>query len=92
MSLLKFSNINNSLNKDSDGLLAKSFIDFDEPKIESFKNQDYAELKSQCLNLRKLIEDPLFPANDSSISKNTLSDAIVWKRPNLIKIYSRISD
>ena len=67
-------------NKEADSHM-KNFLDFGDNKIEFYKDQDYETLKNDCLQNRKLFEDPLFPVNDSSISKNA-QQGIVWKRPS----------
>ena len=70
-----------SINKETDSRF-KNFVDFGDNKVESYKDQDYESLKNDCLQKRKLFEDPLFPAIDSSISKNNTQAGIVWKRPS----------
>ncbi|XP_077778353.1 calpain-6 [Podarcis muralis] len=47
-----------------------------------FKDQNYFELKRQCLEEGKLFEDPEFPACDASLFYNTPPQGRVeWKRP-----------
>lgn len=70
----------NGTTKESDNI-EKNLIDFSETKSEFFKNQNYETIKRDCLQQGKLFEDPLFPAVNSSISKNAQS-GIVWKRPS----------
>ncbi|XP_042336332.1 calpain-6 [Sceloporus undulatus] len=50
--------------------------------IKAFKNQEYQQLKQQCLQQRKLFEDPEFPASDKSLFYSTAPPGrIEWKRP-----------
>uniref|UniRef100_A0A3B3CY23 Calpain catalytic domain-containing protein n=1 Tax=Oryzias melastigma TaxID=30732 RepID=A0A3B3CY23_ORYME len=52
--------------------------------LVAFKNQNYAELKRDCIQRRKLFEDPEFPANDSSVFYEEKPFGIVeWKRPGV---------
>uniref|UniRef100_A0A8C6XSD7 Calpain 6 n=1 Tax=Naja naja TaxID=35670 RepID=A0A8C6XSD7_NAJNA len=47
-----------------------------------FKNQKYEELKRQCLEQKKLFEDPEFPASDVSLFYlNPPLANVEWKRP-----------
>ncbi|XP_034969472.1 calpain-6 [Zootoca vivipara] len=47
-----------------------------------FKDQNYYELKRQCLEEGKLFEDPEFPASDASLFYNTPPlGKVEWKRP-----------
>ena len=48
-----------------------------------YKNQNYEEIKANCLRSNRLFEDNLFPANNSSLFRfqNKLSNT-TWKRPS----------
>ncbi|KAM4726367.1 calpain-5-like isoform 1-T2 [Anableps anableps] len=51
----------------------------------SHKNQNYADLKKQCIQNKTLFEDPEFPATNSSIYYNKSPPGVVqWKRPGEI--------
>ncbi|KAM5165260.1 calpain-8-like [Mantella aurantiaca] len=56
-----------------------------------YLNQDYEELRAQCLASKTLFEDPTFPAAQSSLGVNDLGpnsekvQGLVWKRPLEIK-------
>jgi hypothetical protein len=53
--------------------------------FKSYLNQNFEELKKQCLTRKKLFEDEKFPANQASISKKPNEPSqIVWKRPHEI--------
>lgn len=53
-----------------------------------FKDQNYFELKRQCLEEGKLFEDPEFPACDASLFYNTPPQGRVeWKRPQVFVKY-----
>ncbi|XP_024122539.1 calpain-5 [Oryzias melastigma] len=53
--------------------------------VVAFKNQNYAELKRDCIQRRKLFKDPEFPANDLSVfHKEQPRDVVKWKRPGEI--------
>ncbi|XP_024122541.1 calpain-5 [Oryzias melastigma] len=59
--------------------------------LVAFKNQNYAELKRDCIQRRKLFEDPEFPANDSSVFYEEKPFGIVeWKRPGEISSDPRL--
>ncbi|KAM8998051.1 calpain-6 isoform 1-T2 [Ara ararauna] len=50
--------------------------------VQLFKDQKYHELKSQCIQQRRLFEDPKFPASDESLFYQSASRRKVeWKRP-----------
>ena len=57
---------------------------FDLKEIFNFKNQNYEHLKS-IHSSDNLFEDPIFPAIQSSLTKNSLGFDIEWKRP---KVYN----
>ncbi|XP_063169492.1 calpain-6 [Candoia aspera] len=46
-----------------------------------FKNQKYEDLKLQCLEQKKLFEDPEFPASDASLFYLNPLENVEWKRP-----------
>ncbi|XP_014664553.1 PREDICTED: calpain-5-like isoform X2 [Priapulus caudatus] len=46
-----------------------------------FKDQKYDELKKQAIDSGKLFEDPIFPADDSSLAYSQRYGAVQWKRP-----------
>ncbi|KAM3930842.1 calpain-8-like [Leptodactylus fuscus] len=56
-----------------------------------YLNQDFEELKAQCLASKTLFEDPTFPAAQSSLGVKELGpesekvQGLVWKRPSNIK-------
>ena len=51
--------------------------------FKNYKNQNYNDLKANCLKSKRLFEDPLFPANDSSLFRfNNTVPGITWKRPS----------
>ncbi|XP_068600210.1 calpain-5-like [Brachionichthys hirsutus] len=50
-----------------------------------FKNQHYSELKKNCINDKKLFEDPEFPASDASLYfRKPPPGYVQWKRPREI--------
>nr|XP_020640057.1 calpain-6 [Pogona vitticeps] len=50
--------------------------------VRRFKNQNYHDLKKQCLERRQLFEDPEFPASDSSLVYSSPPlGKIEWRRP-----------
>uniref|UniRef100_A0A3Q1IQJ1 Calpain 6 n=1 Tax=Anabas testudineus TaxID=64144 RepID=A0A3Q1IQJ1_ANATE len=50
-----------------------------------YKNQHYSELKRNCINKKKLFEDPEFPATNASIFfRKPPPGVVVWKRPGEI--------
>lgn len=52
--------------------------------VEAFKNQHYADLKRDCLQKKKLFEDPEFPANNSSVFyREPPPGTVQWKRPGV---------
>ncbi|XP_068186420.1 calpain-5-like isoform X2 [Antennarius striatus] len=51
----------------------------------TFKNQHYSELKKNCINDKKLFEDPEFPATNSSLYfRKPPPGYVQWKRPGEI--------
>ncbi len=59
--------------------------DHNDKKIIPFKDQNYDDLKSECLKNGKLFEDPYFPAVDRSIFYNQpIPNGTKWARPNEI--------
>ncbi|ETE68790.1 Calpain-5, partial [Ophiophagus hannah] len=54
----------------------------DSTSAKPFKNQKYEDLKRQCLEQKKLFEDPEFPASDVSLFYlNPPLASVEWKRP-----------
>ena len=52
--------------------------------IRNFKDQDYEQLKSDY-DTDNLFEDPLFPADDSSLyTKSMPPRGIQWMRPRVL--------
>lgn len=52
--------------------------------VSPYKNQHYAELKKNCINSKKLYEDPEFPANNASLFYRKRPPGVVqWKRPGV---------
>jgi hypothetical protein len=53
--------------------------------IAEFKEQNYEQLKQDCVANRTLFCDPEFPPKKSSLiySKSVLSQKIQWKRPQV---------
>ncbi|NWU89840.1 CAN5 protein, partial [Upupa epops] len=50
--------------------------------VQLFRDQKYHELKGQCVQHRRLFEDPEFPASDQSLFYRTApSRKVEWKRP-----------
>ncbi|XP_037389030.1 calpain-5-like [Pygocentrus nattereri] len=50
--------------------------------VVPYKNQHYSELKKDCLEHKKLFEDPEFPCTNSSLYYRTpLPGRVEWKRP-----------
>lgn len=48
-----------------------------------FLNQNYEQIKAECIKSKKLFEDDQFPANNASLYKfNPPKTPITWKRPN----------
>lgn len=63
----------------------ENFIDISDNRIQHFKNQKFAQLKSECLKQRKLFEDPLFRPTDSNIYySKRLPKGLKWLRPHQI--------
>lgn len=53
-------------------------------RIEKFKDQSYRAIRRKHIESKDLFEDPLFPANDHSLSVNKpLGGTVVWKRPSV---------
>lgn len=62
-----------------------TITNFGDLKIYPYKNQNYEELKNECLSKGCLFEDPLFPAVDQSIFyTKPLPYGCTWKRPHEI--------
>ena len=61
-----------------------------EPFYKPFLNQNYAELKAECLREKKLFKDPKFPAVNASMYKfkkpkiDGVPVKFKWKRPHEI--------
>jgi len=54
-------------------------------EFKPYLNQNYEKIKKECLKTKKLFQDNLFPASDSSLFRfNKLKKNIVWKRPHEI--------
>lgn len=57
--------------------------------VKKYLNQDYEDLRSQCLNQRKLFCDPHFPAALESLGFKELgpnsakTKGVEWKRPGV---------
>jgi calpain len=57
------------------------------PSIKPFRNQNFAQLKAECIRQNKLFVDDEFPPNSSSLFRFTPPKSIqniVWKRPREI--------
>uniref|UniRef100_A0A8D0EGN8 Calpain 6 n=1 Tax=Strix occidentalis caurina TaxID=311401 RepID=A0A8D0EGN8_STROC len=53
--------------------------------VQLFRDQKYHELKRQCIQQRRLFEDPEFPASDESLFYQSAPPRKVeWKRPKVI--------
>uniref|UniRef100_A0A8C5QB73 Calpain 6 n=1 Tax=Leptobrachium leishanense TaxID=445787 RepID=A0A8C5QB73_9ANUR len=51
-------------------------------RVKNLNNQNYFELKKECLKNKKLFEDPEFPPSDESLYYHTLPmQNVEWKRP-----------
>lgn len=49
-----------------------------------YKNQHYADLKRDCVNDKKLFEDPEFPTTNTSLYfRKPLPGTVQWKRPGV---------
>jgi hypothetical protein len=58
---------------------ANNFVD---TKIERFRDQNYEDIKRDCLKRNQLFEDPLFACCNSSLFYRTrVPNGIIWKRP-----------
>ena len=60
-----------------------------EHTIRIFEGQDFESIRLECRREQKLFEDPLFPAQPSSLSDNYHKlipnwHGIIWKRPGEI--------
>lgn len=52
--------------------------------VRRFKNQNYHALKKECLEQRKVFEDPEFPASDASLFYSSPPlGKIEWRRPKV---------
>ncbi|XP_066515238.1 calpain-5-like isoform X2 [Hoplias malabaricus] len=59
--------------------------------VAPYKNQHYSELKKECLEHKKLFEDPEFPCNNSSLFyRSPLPGRVEWKRPGEISESPRL--
>jgi hypothetical protein len=47
-----------------------------------YLNQNYNELKQECLRSNRLFEDDKFLAKKSSLGRNKLPKNVTWKRPH----------
>ncbi|KAK2545439.1 Capn6 [Columba livia] len=55
------------------------------PSVQLFRDQKYHELKAQCVQQRRLFEDPEFPASDESLFYQSAPPRKVeWKRPKSV--------
>ena len=60
---------------------------FNEHQIKYFKNQNYIQLKNECLRANKLFVDPSFPPSNQSIFySKPVPQGIRWLRPSQITI------
>ena len=50
--------------------------------FSDYKNQNYEKIKAECLKNKKLFEDDIFPANDSSLFRVKPKENVKWKRPS----------
>lgn len=50
--------------------------------FEKMGDQDFDQLREECLKNGKLFEDPDFPADDSSIQVAPMDVSVVWQRPS----------
>ena len=56
--------------------------DSSDKKVIPFKNQDYEQLRKECLKSGKLFEDPLFQCvNSSMFYSQPVPAGISWARP-----------
>ncbi len=64
---------------------------FYDSKILPYQNQNYEEIKRDCLRKKRLFEDPLFlPNNKSLFFKTNTPPGITWKRARQIAIDQRL--
>lgn len=55
------------------------------PNFKPYLNQDYQEIKANCLKSKKLFQDDLFTADDNSLFRiHKPNHKIHWKRPREI--------
>lgn len=60
-------------------------VNISDNRIQHFKNQKFAQLKSECLKQRKLFTDPLFRPIESNIYySKRLPKGLKWLRPHQI--------
>ena len=64
---------------------------FDFKAIFNFKNQNYEQLKSNYSNTN-LFEDPIFPAIQQTLTKNTAGLRVKWLRPKVFFDLFDLSD
>lgn len=50
----------------------------------NYEDQDYKVIKDECIKNKNLFEDPVFPAEDSSLFYSQKSINAIWKRPKEI--------
>ncbi|XP_063793380.1 calpain-6 isoform X2 [Pseudophryne corroboree] len=60
------------------------------PPVRNLKNQNFWQLKNECMKTGALYEDPEFPASEESLfySKSP-TEQIEWKRPGVIPQWKR---
>lgn len=47
-----------------------------------YLNQNYNELKQECIKSKRLFEDEKFSAKKSTLGRNNLPKNVTWKRPH----------
>ena len=50
--------------------------------FSDYKNQNYEKIRAECLKNKKLFEDDIFPANNSSLFRVKPKENVKWKRPS----------
>lgn len=59
--------------------------------VQLFRDQKYHELKRQCIQQRRLFEDPEFPASDESLFyQKAPRGKVEWKRPKVMSAHSPV--